>query len=90
MLPIIQQMIENKIRFHKVTSKGNIRAIERPSQAMKARKIILPDESLQRLAAAGMLMITALMIGDTTGEIATTAQEVIDSDTVATQPARGG
>jgi len=89
MIPIIQKMLDSKIRFH-ITRKRKKVEVEKLTQALDARKITLPDESLQRLKMAGLLMVGAFMMGESTGEIAETAEQVIENDTVATQPAGGG
>lgn len=89
MAPIIQRLLDSKVRFHILRKRKTI-MVEKATQAMDARKVILPDASLQQLFASGVLTVGALLMGETTGEIAKTAQDVLENDTVATQAPAGG
>jgi hypothetical protein len=89
MLPVIQQMIDNKVRFH-VLKKTKAIPVTKLTQASDARKVVIPDESLQALFAQGLLAVGSLLSVQTTGEIAKTPEAVLENDTVAVRAVAGG
>jgi hypothetical protein len=90
-LPIIQKMIDSGVRFF-ILKKSKQVEVSKITQPADARKIVIPDQSLQSPCASGLLTIGGLMLSteETTGEVARTAEQVAENDTVATQPAVGG
>jgi hypothetical protein len=88
-LPIIQKMIDSGVRFF-IVKKKEQRVVTKLTQATDARKIVIPDASLQGLFASGLLTIGSILLAETTGEIAETAGQVAENDTVAVNPAAGG
>jgi hypothetical protein len=90
-LPVIQQMIDNGVRFFIVRKKDKQIAVTKVTQTADSRKVVIPDASLQTLFASGLLTIGSLLVAESIGpEIARTAAEVADNDTVATQKVAGG
>ena len=90
-LPAIQQMLNEKYKFF-ILSGGNEVEVTNINELVD-RRIILPDETLQRLYDSGLLKIGGVTIEDdaeTTGAVATTPEEVLENDTIAIQPAQGG
>ena len=90
-LPIIQKMLDGGVRFF-ILKKTKPMEVTKITQPADARKIVIPDESLQSLFASGLLTIGGLMLTteEATGEIARTVEQVAENDTIATQPAAGG
>jgi hypothetical protein len=88
-LPAIQKMLDNKVRFF-ILKKSKQVEVVKITQPADSRKIVIPDASLQGLFASGLLTLGSLLVAETTGEVAHTAQEVADNDTIATQPVAGG
>lgn len=88
-LPVIQKMIDNGVVFF-IMRKTKQVPVEKITQAADARKVIIPDASLQSLFAGSLLTVTSLLMGETTGEIAKTAEQVAENDTIATNPIGGG
>ena len=89
-LPIIQKLLDKQVRFFVLKKKDKLIPVEKVSQTADVRKVVIPDESLQDLFADGLLTIGGLLLGEPTGEIAKTPQQVAENDTVAVQPAAGG
>jgi hypothetical protein len=88
-LPIIEKMINDRVRFF-IIKKKDQHLVEKVTQAADTRKIVIPDASLQGLFASGLLTVGSLLLAETTGDVATTAEQVIENDTVAVRPAGGG
>lgn len=89
-LPVIQKMIDNGVRFFIVKKKDKQVPVTKVTQAADSRKVTIPNESLQSLFAGGLLSIGSLLIDTIGPEIARTAEQVAENDTVATQKVAGG
>lgn len=92
-LPVIQKMIDSGVRFFILGKKSKRTQVVKVTQAADARKVVIPDASLQNLFAAGLLTVGSLLANEsveTTGEVAKTAEQVAENDTIATQRAGGG
>lgn len=90
MLPAIQKLIDLKVRFFVLKKRDKLVPVEKITHVADLRKVVIPDETLQGLFATAVLTVTGLLLGDATGEIAQTAQDVVDNDTLAVQPVAGG
>jgi hypothetical protein len=88
-LPLLQQMIDKGVRFH-ILKKTKEIAVTKLTQAVDARKVVIPDESLQALFAQGLLAVGGLLSMESTGEIAKTPEAVVENDTLAIQQVAGG
>jgi hypothetical protein len=88
-LPVIQKMIDNKVRFF-ILKKTKQMEVTKITQPADSRKIVIPDKSLQGLFASGLLTLGSLLVAETTGEVARTPEEVMANDTIATQAVAGG
>jgi hypothetical protein len=79
-LPAIQWMLDHKFKFF-ILSEANEIPLTSITE-LTDRRIILPDESLQQLYELGVLQIGGVAIDDNA--------EVLEHDTIVTQPAQGG
>jgi hypothetical protein len=88
--PIIQKMLDSGYRFFILKD-----AAEVPITALSEiteRRVIIPDDDLQQLCAAGLLEVGGELdeTAETTGDVARTIEDVTEHDTVVSPPARGG
>lgn len=93
-LPIIRQMLERGYKFFILTTDEH--DVQQPvevadiSQVQETRRISLPDKVLEALIADAVLTIGGTLLGTTTGDRATTPEEVAENDTLVVPPAQGG
>lgn len=97
-LPVIQDMLEKGVKFfilaQRMSGEGRDQGMTLDDVKV-GRHIILPNDGLEQLRLSGLVAAGKVEVsGDShvgnTGEIAKTAQEVVENDTVATPPASGG
>jgi hypothetical protein len=88
--PVIQSMLDHGYRFFilKDAAEVQVSAISEITD----RRVIIPDNDLQQLCAAGLLAVGGELDEDaeTTGDVAQTVEDVTAHDTVVTPPMRGG
>lgn len=90
-LPIIQQMIDQKWLFFVLESDGTQTQLVSVDQVAASRSVVIPNPLLEELHQSGILSVGARVAEATaTGEIARTPEAVAAADTIATPPARGG
>jgi hypothetical protein len=88
-LKIIQTMIDRKYRFF-ILRKSKKIEVTKVTQAADTRKVIIPDKTMESLFSDAVMTIGGLLMGETTGEIAKTPEQVIENDTLVTAPVAGG
>lgn len=88
--PVIQKMLDHGYRFFilKDAAEVQVTAVNEITE----RRVIIPDDDLQQLCAAGLLEVGGELdeAAETTGEVAGTVEDVTEHDTVVTPPVRGG
>ena len=90
-LPIIQQMIDQKWLFFVLDSEGTQEPLTSVDQVATLRSIVIPNPLLEKLYQSGVLTVGARIAeAQNTGEIARTPEAVAAADTIATPPAQGG
>ena len=88
--PVIQTMLNRGFRFFILKEAAEVQ-VTTPDEITE-RRVIIPDDDLQQLCAAGLLSVGGELeeAAETTGEVARTVEAVEGNDTVVTPPARGG
>lgn len=90
-MPIIQQMIDQKWRFFVLEYDGTQAPLVSVDQVATTRSIVIPQPLLEQLHQSGILKVGAKVAeAQATGEIARTPEAVAAADTIVTPPAQGG
>jgi hypothetical protein len=91
-LPEIQKLIDSGYLFFILEADQSDRPVTSIDDVSKVRNIVIPNATLEKLHQDGLLTVGGVVLGETTntGEIATTAEQVAEADTVVVPPAKGG
>jgi hypothetical protein len=90
MLVWLQTLLDGKFKFHITKKNAKLREVTKVTQVADLRKVTFKDDEFLKLLVTGVLGTVPTRVGPSTGEIARTPEEIIDNDTIVTQPVAGG